>query len=199
MGMTKAVQERIFIQGNMRCPGTRFVGVRYGNVLASRGSVIPLFHDQIRRGGPVTVTTEDMTRFMLSLDEAVDTIFAAVQLARPGDILVPDAPSALMTSVAEALIEDREIPVVVTGIRPGEKVHEIMVSEEESPRTARRDQWIAIQPMLPELEPFLDQPAVKGEFSSRDAVLDVDATHALLASHHLLVNQVGDSGSGLLR
>ena len=70
MGMSKAIQERVFVQANIRCPETRFVGVRYGNVLASRGSAVPLFQEQVRRGGPVTVTTEDMTRFMLSLDEA---------------------------------------------------------------------------------------------------------------------------------
>src|SRR6476660_6485629 len=69
MGMTKAVQERIFIQGNMRCDRTRFVCVRYGNVMASRGSVIPLFRQQILTGGPVTVTTLDMTRFLLTLDD----------------------------------------------------------------------------------------------------------------------------------
>ena len=79
MGMTKALQERVFIQANIRCPHTRFVCVRYGNVLASRGSVIPLFHDQIRNGGPVTITTPDMTRFLLSLNDAVDVIFAAVR------------------------------------------------------------------------------------------------------------------------
>src|ERR1017187_8979939 len=78
MGMTKALQERVFIQGNMRCSGTRFVCTRYGNVLASRGSVIPLFHEQIRSGGPVTITTPDMTRFLLTLDDAVDIIFAAI-------------------------------------------------------------------------------------------------------------------------
>ena len=89
MGMTKAIQERIFIQANMRVPETRFVCVRYGNVLASRGSVIPLFHEQIRNGGPVTITTEDMTRFLLSLDEAVDTIFAAVREALPRRDLHP--------------------------------------------------------------------------------------------------------------
>ena len=70
MGMTKAIQERIFLSANITCPQTRFVCVRYGNVLASRGSVIPLFHDQIRHGGPVTITTEEMTRFLLSLDDA---------------------------------------------------------------------------------------------------------------------------------
>lgn len=92
MGMTKAIQERILIQGNIRCPRTRFICVRYGNVLASRGSVIPLFHEQIRNGGPVTITTPEMTRFLLSLDQAVDTIFAAVKNAKPGETYVPSVP-----------------------------------------------------------------------------------------------------------
>ncbi len=73
----------------MRAPRTRFVCVRYGNVLASRGSVIPLFHDQIRRGGPVTITTADMTRFLLSLDDAVDMIFAAIRDGAAGRDLHP--------------------------------------------------------------------------------------------------------------
>ena len=82
MGMTKAIQERVFTSANLTCPDTRFVCVRYGNVLASRGSVIPLFHEQIRSGGPVTITTTDMTRFLLSLEEAVDTVFAAIRGGR---------------------------------------------------------------------------------------------------------------------
>src|SRR3989337_1041972 len=135
MGMTKAIQERIFIQANMRCPNTRFVCTRYGNVLSSRGSVIPLFLDQIRNGGPVTITTNDMTRFLLTLDHAVDTIFAAVAEAQPGEIYVPRAPSSRIVDVATALIGGRHIEMVLTGIRPGEKIHEIMVSEEEANRT----------------------------------------------------------------
>ena len=119
MGMTKAVQERIFIQGNMRCPGTRFVCVRYGNVLASRGSVIPLFHEQLRNGGPVTITTVEMTRFLLSLDDAVDTVFAALREAKPGEIYVPRAPSALITNVAKALIEGRDIKTEVDAMCGG--------------------------------------------------------------------------------
>src|SRR5512137_763422 len=109
MGMTKAIQERVFIQGNMRCPQTRFICVRYGNVLASRGSVIPLFHDQIRNGGPVTITTTDMTRFLLSLDRAVDTIFAAVREARRGETYVPRVTSARMTDMVDVLIGDRPV------------------------------------------------------------------------------------------
>ena len=82
MGMTKSIQERIFARANLELPHTRIVIVRYGNVLASRGSVIPLFHEQIRTGGPVTITHPDMTRFLLSLDDAVDLIFAAVRGAQ---------------------------------------------------------------------------------------------------------------------
>ena len=94
MGMTKALQERVFIEANIRCPHTRFICVRYGNVLASRGSVIPLFIDQIRNGGPVTVTTLEMTRFLLSLDQAVDTVIEALQFARRGETYIPKVPSA---------------------------------------------------------------------------------------------------------
>jgi len=121
MGMTKAIQERVFINGNIKIPAVRFVCVRYGNVLASRGSVIPLFHEQIRSGGRLTITTPDMTRFLLSLDRAVDTILAAVENANPGEIYVPRVPSARILDVAKVLIEDRNIEIVFTGIRPGVK------------------------------------------------------------------------------
>src|SRR4051812_19770580 len=151
MGMTKSIQERTFIQGNMRHPATRFVCVRYGNVLASRGSVIPLFIDQIRKGGPVTITTTEMTRFLLSLDDAVNTVFAALTTGKRGETYVPRAPSARMVDVATALIAGRDIEQKITGIRPGEKIHEIMVSEDEAPRTVQRGEWYAIQPMLPEI------------------------------------------------
>ena len=92
MGMTKAIQERVFIRANIDCPETRFVCVRYGNVLASRGSVIPLFHEQIRSGGPVTITTPEMTRFLLSLDQAVDTVFSALREGKTGGNLYPPDP-----------------------------------------------------------------------------------------------------------
>ena len=131
MGMTKAIQERIFIKSNLLCPETRFVCVRYGNVLASRGSVIPLFHDQIRRGGPVTITTPEMTRFLMSIENAVDTVVAALRDALPGETFVPKMPAARVVDIADALIGDRNIEKKVTGIRPGEKIHEVLVSEEE--------------------------------------------------------------------
>src|SRR5213596_3696316 len=128
MGMTKAVQERLFVRANLDGGDTRFICVRYGNVLASRGSVIPLFHEQIRRGGPVTITTSDMTRFLLSLDDAVDTVFGAIAGAERREIFIPRAPSALVMNVAKALIGSRKVKIMETGIRPGEKVHESLIS-----------------------------------------------------------------------
>ncbi len=190
MGMTKALQERVFIQGNMRAPKTRFVCTRYGNVLASRGSVVPLFHDQIRAGGPVTITTNDMTRFLLSLDDAVDLVFAAYEGAKPGEIWVPRAPSALMTNVAKALVGERKIPVKVTGIRPGEKTHEIMISDEEAPYTEDRGRYYAVLPMIPEvLGDRAPNAALTKEYSSADEVMDLASTRRLLEDRGLLVEQ----------
>ncbi len=103
MGMTKSIQERIFIAANITIPETRFICTRYGNVLASRGSVIPLFHDQIKQGGPVTVTTQDMTRFLLPLEHAVDTIIAALEMALPGETFVPKVPAARILDVAQGI------------------------------------------------------------------------------------------------
>jgi UDP-glucose 4-epimerase len=190
MGMTKAIQERIFTSANVLNPDTRFICVRYGNVLASRGSVIPLFHDQIAGGGPVTVTVPEMTRFLLSLDQAVDTVFAALRAAQPGETLVPDAPAATVENIAKALVGDRDIETVVTGIRPGEKMHEIMVSDEESHHTVRRDGYYAIQSMLPELQPETGSERVlEKEFSSEDNVLSYEETVELLSKSRLLVGQ----------
>ena len=186
MGMTKAIQERLFIQGNLRRPRTRFVCVRYGNVLASRGSVVPLFQEQIARGGPVTITTREMTRFLLSLDYAADTVFAALQHAEPGETFVPRAPSALVVDIAKALIGSRPIHTIFTGIRPGEKIHEIMVSEEEAPRVRIHGQWLAIAPMLPELRRGGPRAGLPGEYSSSETVMGAAQTEALLREAKLL-------------
>ena len=192
MGMTKSIQERIFTAANILSPSTRFICVRYGNVLASRGSVIPLFHDQIKNGGPVTVTVPEMTRFLLSLDQAVDTVFAAIKEAKAGETYVPKAPSATVFNLAKALIGDRGIEIKITGIRPGEKMHEIMVSEEEANHCVKRGSYYAIRPMLPELQIGETQEAnaLSKEFSSADTVLDRNGTVALLKAHKLMIGDV---------
>lgn len=167
MGMTKALMERLLIAANLGSRPTRFVCVRYANVIASRGSVVPLFLDQIARGGPVTITTKEMTRFLLSIDGAADAIFQAIANARPGEIYVSKAPAALVTDIAHALIDGRPIKVVYIGIRPGEKIHEIMVSEEELPRTFERGGYYVIAPLLPELQPEpVKKQALDTEYSS---------------------------------
>ena len=199
MGMTKAVQERIFTSANVLNADTRFICVRYGNVLASRGSVIPLFLDQIAHGGPLTVTVPEMTRFLLTLDQAVDTVFAALRTAKAGEILVPDAPAATVMSLARVMAEGRDIEIKVTGIRPGEKMHEIMVSEEECHHTVRRGDYYAIRSMLPELAASDGEPnALSKEFSSADNVLDLDGTRVLLTANNLLPGMVKLSEGGEL-
>jgi UDP-glucose 4-epimerase len=186
MGMTKAIQERILVRANLECAETRFICARYGNVLASRGSVIPLFKAQIRSGGPVTLTTREMTRFLLSLDRAVETVFAALQHAEPGETYVPRVPSARVEDVALVLIGDRSIELTVTGIRPGEKVHEILVSEEEAVRTFERGDYYAIAPILPELQRRQEAaPTLEREFTSAGETLDRQELASLLRSHQL--------------
>ena len=200
MGMTKALQERVFIQANLVCHNTRFVCVRYGNVLASRGSVIPLFHEQIRAGGPVTITTPEMTRFLLSLDEAVDIVFAALKEARSGETWVPRTRSALVTNIAMALIDGRKIEVKFFGIRPGEKIHEILVSEEEAFRTVERERWLVIRPMLPEIcGEGSDRGSLTSEYSSADNVISLRETADLLRERNLMVSNYEPEMAEMLR
>jgi FlaA1/EpsC-like NDP-sugar epimerase len=189
MGMTKAIQERIITSANVLNPGTRFVSVRYGNVLASRGSVVPLFHDQIAAGGPITITDARMTRFLISLNEAVDTVLEAIDHALPGETYIPSAPGANMVDLAKALIGDRSIEIKYTGIRPGEKFDEILVSVEEAHQTIRRGDYYVIRPMLPELanKDADSQPRpLKAAFSSSLDVLDLAGVTTLLAKNGLL-------------
>jgi UDP-glucose 4-epimerase len=200
MGMTKAIQERIFITANLDCPNTRFICVRYGNVLASRGSVIPLFHEQILAGGPVTITTSDMTRFLLSLDQAVDTIFAALRGAKRGETYIPRVPSSKITDIVDVLIGDRKIKTIITGIRPGEKIHEILVSEEEAHRTIERGDYYVIQPILPELCTLDDNKITLGhEFSSNDNVMTPRELKETLERFDLMVDQLHTTNGELLR
>jgi UDP-glucose 4-epimerase len=137
MGMTKAIQERVYIDGNIHSPNTRFICARYGNVLASRGSVVPLFLDQIAAGGPVTITTVDMTRFLLTLEDAVDTIFAAASCSLGN--LRARAPSSRIVDVASCLSEIAPSGLWKPVASARRKIHEIMVKAKKHPhrRTGR--------------------------------------------------------------
>lgn len=200
MGMTKAIQERIFTTANVLNKKTRFMCVRYGNVLASRGSVIPLFHEQIRQGGPVTLTVPEMTRFLLSLDQAVDTVFAVIKDGMAGDTFVPRAPSATVENIAKALIGDRKIETKITGIRPGEKMHEIMISEEEIHHAHKVGNYYAIRSMLPEVGNYNGKNVeMTKEYSSDDEVLDFHGTVDLLTKHGLMdISKADESNSSEL-
>jgi UDP-glucose 4-epimerase len=201
MGMTKALQERIFVRANLELPDTRFVIVRYGNVLASRGSVIPLFHEQIRSGGPVTITDVKMTRFLLSLDDAVDLIFAAVRGAERGETYVPRVPGARVIDIAKALIGERRIEMVTTGIRPGEKLHEILISEEEAHRTSRRGAFYVVGSLLPEIHGAGDgrEEGIENEYSSADELLSAEGVLDLLQRRRLMVGDDEGLEGELLR
>lgn len=181
MGMTKALQERVLIEANRDCPDTSFACVRYGNVIASRGSIVPLFVDLVKKDMPLTVTMPEMTRFLLSLDRAVDTVFAALTTGNPGETYIPKVPSANIVDLAKAIMGDKDLPITFTGIRPGEKVHEIMVSEEECFRTVERGDYYAILPILPELR--VEQnitPALETEYSSKDNNISIPELRELL-------------------
>jgi UDP-N-acetylglucosamine 4,6-dehydratase len=135
MGMTKALMEKIMVaksrvavsQGCIMC------GTRYGNVMASRGSVIPLFIQQIKEGKPITVTDPTMTRFMMSIEDAVDLVIYAFQHGKPGDVFVQKAPAATIATLAEALkiIFKSRVEVKSIGTRHGEKLYETLLTREE--------------------------------------------------------------------
>jgi len=193
MGMTKAIQERIFLQGSMLCPNTRFLGVRYGNVSASRGSVIPLFHDLIKAGRPLTVTDHRMTRFLLCLNDSVDLIFGAIRQGNTGELFIPRVPSARVSDLAKVLIGDRDLPVIETGIRPGEKLHEILISEDEARRAFRRGEYFVIPSNLPEIfDPASVESfeALNVEYNSADNVISQDDLKNLLGKNNLLVENL---------
>jgi UDP-glucose 4-epimerase len=183
MGMTKALQERILLEANRELPQTRFMCVRYGNVIASRGSIVPLFVEQAKAGQIMTVTMPEMTRFLLSLDRAVDTVFAAISTGNRGETFVPKVPSANIVDLAKAIAGRDDVEIRFTGIRPGEKIHEIMVSEEECFRTVERGDYYVIMPVLPELRESvkIEQQALDGEYSSKDDNLAIPDLRELLA------------------
>jgi UDP-N-acetylglucosamine 4,6-dehydratase/5-epimerase len=135
MGMSKALMEKVTIARSRVAAnkGKVFCATRYGNVMASRGSVIPLFVQQIRAGLPLTVTDPHMTRFMMSLDDAVDLVVYAFQHAKPGDLFVQKAPAATILTLAEAVkrVFKADNPIKVIGTRHGEKVCETLLTREE--------------------------------------------------------------------
>ena len=133
MGISKAMMEKVMVATSRNANGTIICGTRYGNVMASRGSVIPLFVEQMKAGKPLSITDPNMTRFMMTLEDAVDLVLYAFHNANPGDIFVQKAPAATIDTLAKALIDlyksDSEIKYI--GTRHGEKLYESLVSKED--------------------------------------------------------------------
>tara|TARA_B100001287_G_C22605738_1_gene492624 strand:+ start:88 stop:1095 length:1008 start_codon:yes stop_codon:yes gene_type:complete len=135
MGMSKALMEKVMVaqSRNLNSEKTVFCGTRYGNVMASRGSVIPLFIDQIKRGKSLTITQPEMTRFMMTLDHAVELVLYAFEHGKQGDLFVQKSPAATIETLAQALKElfNSKAPIETLGIRHGEKMYETLVTAEE--------------------------------------------------------------------
>jgi UDP-N-acetylglucosamine 4,6-dehydratase/5-epimerase len=135
MGMSKALSEKVMVakSRSLNGSGMVFCGTRYGNVMASRGSVIPLFADQIKKGNPLTITDPNMTRYMMTLDDAVDLVLFAFKNGNPGDIFVQKSPACTIEVLAKALLEVYKAnnPIKIIGTRHGEKLYETLVNREE--------------------------------------------------------------------
>lgn len=151
MGATKMLMEKIVCSENQNSGSTVFCCVRYGNVMGSRGSVIPLFRQQILEDKPLTITVPRMTRFLMTLDESVDLVVHALTRARGGEIFVRKSPACTVQALAEAMRlkfsprRDRH-PIRIVGIRPGEKLHEVLVNEYEMQRVTEDRDYFVIHP-----------------------------------------------------
>ena len=147
MGITKAIEEKIAVAKSRSSGDTKICCTRYGNVMCSRGSVIPLWIDQIRKGNPITLTEPKMTRFIMSLDEAVDLVLFAFEHGQNGDILVQKAPACTIQTQAEAVCElfgGDKSQIKVIGIRHGEKMYETLLTKEEASKAIDMGDFYAV-------------------------------------------------------
>ena len=156
MGISKAMMEKVMVASsrNLNGTGTTICGTRYGNVMASRGSVIPLFVEQVLAGQPITITDPNMTRFMMTLDDAVELVLYAFEHGRNGDIFVQKAPAATIAVLAQALLKVMGRPaheIRVIGTRHGEKLYEALLSREEMAGAQDLGTYYRIPPDLRDL------------------------------------------------
>ena len=154
MGISKAMMEKIIVAKSRISESTILCTTRYGNVMASRGSVIPLFVDQIRSGNPITITDPLMTRFMMTLDEAVDLVLYAFEHGKPGEIFIRKSPAATIETLTKALLSLMEVPkhqIRVVGTRHGEKLHETLSSREEMAAAKDLGEYYVVPPDLRDL------------------------------------------------
>jgi UDP-glucose 4-epimerase len=190
MGISKAMMEKIVVAKARSSASTTVCATRYGNVMASRGSVIPLFVDQIRAGKPITITDQNMTRFMMTLDDAVDLVIYAFRHGKAGDIFVQKAPAATVQTLAVALTELMGVPrheISIIGTRHGEKLYETLLSREEMVAAEDLGGYYRVPPDLRDLNygKFVETGEVKisgaADYNSHNTSrLDVEGMKHLL-------------------
>lgn len=184
-GMTKAVGEKLIIQAN-ELSSTRFVCIRGGNVMGSNGSVIPLFIDRIKNNQSIGITDKKMTRFFLTLEEAIHLIFKASENSIGGETFVMNMPACYITDLADVLMDAYgKVDVLETGLRPGEKINEILVSKHESASTVQYDKnYFVILPPTANgalLDKYTNLKKFQHtEFSSETTIMNKDEIKAML-------------------
>ena len=183
MGMTKAIQERVMLNSTNRKWNTKFLCVRYGNVIGSRGSVIPFFKQRIEEGKFLPITDNEMTRFLLSLEDAIGLVFKATVEGETGQLFVKKMPACYVLDLAKvmskAITGEDNYPIKEVGIRPGEKIHEVLVSEEEMRRAVETEMHYVIQP-YGKLEKPLLMRDLKEYTSDNTQILNEDEIISLL-------------------
>ena len=190
MGISKAMMEKVVVAKSRSSNDTVICATRYGNVMASRGSVIPLFLNQIRTGQPITITDPSMTRFMMTLDDAVDLVLFAFENGQPGEIFVQKAPAATIETLARALtglLDQPDHRIDVIGTRHGEKLYEALLSREEMVAAEDLGDYYRVPPDLRDLNygKYFEQGEIQiseaVEYTSHNTTrLDVTGMQALL-------------------
>jgi len=187
MGMTKALQEKIFLSDDLEKNGTTFCCVRYGNVLGSRGSVIPIWDSKIKNNQPIPITHPEMTRFMLTLNQAIELVFYAVKNSKGGEIFVKKAPASKILDFANAYtqmsIGKKNYPIKFIGIRPGEKIAEILVSQEEMRHTIeKKDHFVIMHPKTNDVQSIKNKKTLDEYSSATVSQLSIAETQKLIKS-----------------
>jgi UDP-glucose 4-epimerase len=190
MGISKAMMEKVVVAKSRNSESTVICITRYGNVMASRGSVIPLFVEQIRTGKPITITDPNMTRFMMTLDDAVDLVLYAFDHGKPGEIFVQKAPAATIETLARTLTQLMEVPnheIRIIGTRHGEKLYEALLSREEMVSAQDLGDYYRVPPDLRDLNygKFVEQGEIKiteaVDYNSHNTIrLNVEGMKTLL-------------------
>ena len=200
MGITKAIEEKIAVAKSRLSGDTKICCTRYGNVMCSRGSVIPLWIDQIRKGNPITLTEPTMTRFIMSLEEAVDLVLFAFEHGKNGDIMVQKAPACTMQTQAEAVCElfgGKKEEIKIIGIRHGEKMYETLLTKEEAAKAIDMGNFYAVPADNRDLnyDKYFKEGDIKRatieEFNSNNTYrLNLEETKAKIASLEYIQNEL---------